>query len=70
MESLCIVRAPAAELDRLPQDAVLARQSGACGPSALVRGPEAARRLLPGAVVDPIHLDEMMQFYAGREEEA
>ena len=47
------------------QDAVLARQSGACGPSALVRGPEAARRLLPGAVVDPIHLDEMMQFYSG-----
>ena len=65
MEELAVLRCPAAELDTLPPELILARQSGTFGPSALVRSPSRVRRLLPGAVLDKISLDEMMQFYSG-----
>ena len=65
MEELAVLRCPAAELDTLPPELILARQSGTFGPSALVRSPGRVRRLLPGAVLDKISLDEMMQFYSG-----
>lgn len=65
MEELAVLRCRAAELDTLPPELILARQSGTFGPSALVRSPGRVRRLLPGAVLDKISLDEMMQFYSG-----
>lgn len=67
LEDMAVVRCGAAELDRLPGELVIARQHGSFGSSALVRRPKAVRRLLPDAVLDPASIDEMMQFYAGRD---
>ena len=69
LEELAVVRCSGRELDTLPPEQVLARQKGPMGQSALVRDPVLARRRLPGAVVDPIHLDELMQFLSGRDAE-
>ena len=67
LEELAVVRCSGADLDRLPGELVVARRQGAMGASALVRGREEARRLLPGAVVDRVSIDEMMEFYGGGE---
>ncbi len=67
LEELAVVRCSAADLNRLPAEMVVARRSGAMGSSALIRGREEVRRLLPGAVVDRVSIDEMMEFYGGGE---
>lgn len=67
MEEYCVVRCSWADLSRLPDSWVVAQQDGAFGPAALVRNPGEVRRLLPDAVVDRFSIDEMMQFYAGRD---
>ncbi len=66
LDSRAVLRCSEAELDRLPSELVLARRAGHMGTSALVREPEKVRRLLPGAVVDRLTLDELMRFYGGR----
>ena len=68
MEEFCVVRCSWADLSKLPDGWIVAQQDGAFGPSALARNPAEIRRLLPEAVVDRFSIDEMMQFYAGREE--
>ena len=70
MEEMAVLRATAAQIDALPGELVAAVRKGSFGASALVRHPQEVRRLLPGAVLDRFSIDEMMQFYAGREEEA
>ena len=71
LESTAVVRGPAQLLRQLPQDLVLVRRDGGMGGSAaLVKDAAAVRRLLPAdVVVDRISIDEMMQFYGGRNEE-
>ena len=70
MEEMAVLRAPSARIAALPKELVVATKQGSLGASALVRQPETVRRLLPGAVLDRFSIDEMMQFYAGKEEEA
>ena len=70
MEEMAVLRATAAQIDALPEELVAAVRKGDFGASALVRHPQEVRRLLPQAVLDRFSIDEMMQFYAGREEEA
>ncbi len=68
LQETAIVRCSGTQLDRLPRDLVVARQDGGLGGSAaLVRDVTQVRRLLPNAVIDRVTIDEMMQFYAGRE---
>ena len=70
MEEMAIVRAPAQVLDRLPRELVLVRRAGGLGGSAaLVQDAAAVRRMLPDVVVDQLSIDEMMQFYSGRDGE-
>ena len=69
LQETAIVRAPAVLLDRLPAELVMVRRSGAAGSAALVRDPAAVRRLLPDVVMDRTSIDEMMQFYGGRDAE-
>ena len=70
MEEMAVLRATAAQIDALPEELVAAVRNGSFGASALVRHPQKVRRLLPGAVLVRFSIDEMMHFYAGREEEA
>lgn len=67
-EEMAVARCSAAQLDALPEELVIARRRGFFGDAALVREPERVRALLPGAVVEPVGLDEMMRFYSGRDE--
>ncbi len=70
LEEMGIVRAPAAVLDRIPKELVMARRRGGMGGSAaLVRDVRVVRHLLPDVVVDKLSIDEMMQFYGGSERE-
>ncbi len=70
MEQMAVLRAPAARIAALPKELVVATKRGSLGASALVRDPRAVRRFLPEAVLDRFSIDEMMQFYAEKEEEA
>ena len=70
LQETAIVRAPEALLSRLPEELVIVRKTGGSGGSAaLVRDPGTVRRLLPDAVIDRTSIDEMMQFYGGRDAE-
>ncbi len=70
LQETAIVRAPEALLSRLPEELVMVRKTGGSGGSAaLVRDPGTVRRLLPDAVIDRTSIDEMMQFYGGRDAE-
>ena len=65
LEELAVLRCPASEMAKLPADVILARKDGPLGAAALVQDAAQVRRLLPGAVVDRVSIDEMMQFYGG-----
>lgn len=67
LESMAILRCPADDLDRLPAGCIVARRRAPMGVFALVKEPEAVRVLLPDAVLDRLTLDELMQFYSGKE---
>lgn len=69
MEDMAIVRCNSSKLDILPESYILARKTGTFGTSALVQHPKEVRRLLPEAVIDRATIDDMMQFYAGRNEQ-
>ena len=69
MEDMAVLRCPMAQIDSLPAELVIAKRSSVIGSAALVREPERVRRLLPGAVVDCASIDDMMQFYSGRDKE-
>ena len=70
LESTAVVRGPTQLLRQLPDDLVLVRRDGGIGGSAaMVKDAAAARRILPEAVIDRISIDEMMQFYGGRDAE-
>lgn len=66
MEDMAVVRGPAAKLDALPGELVIARKDGAFGASALVRDPKRVRSMMPEVVVDAADIDDMMRFYSGR----
>ena len=68
LEDMAVLRCPERMLDSLPRELVLVRQSRPAGTSALVREPERVRRALPEAVLDRLTLDELMQFYGGKQE--
>ena len=65
LEELAVLRCPVSEMAKLPADVILARKDGPLGAAALVQDAAQVRRLLPGAVVDRVSIDEMMQFYGG-----
>ena len=65
LEELAVLRCPASEMAKLPEGVILARKDGPLGAAALVQDAAQVRRLLPGAVVDRVSIDEMMQFYGG-----
>ena len=67
LEELAVLRCPASEMAKLPEGVILARKDGPLGAAALVQDAAQVRRLLPGAVVDRVSIDEMMQFYGGGE---
>ena len=70
LEEMGIVRAPAAVLEKIPKELVMAlRRGGMGGSAALVRDVRVVRHLLPDVVVDKLSIDEMMQFYGGSERE-
>lgn len=70
LEEMGIVRAPAAMLEKIPKELVMAlRRGGMGGSAALVRDVRVVRHLLPDVVVDKLSIDEMMQFYGGSERE-
>lgn len=57
-----IIKCSQADLDRLDESIVVARDSGMFGSSALVRDRRAARELLPNAVTDRASLDDIMLY--------
>ena len=67
MEDMAIVRCSKEQLDTIPERLILSRQSGSFSHAALVRHPHEVRRILPNVVMDKASIDEMMQFYAGRD---
>ena len=68
LEDMAVLRCPQKVLDALPRELVMVTQTRPAGMSALVKEPERVRRLAPGAVLDRLSLDELMQFYAGKKE--
>lgn len=63
-----LLRCPAADLDRLPAGSIIHTRKGSFGCETLVKGRDAVRALLPGAVCDPAGIDDIMRFYYGRDE--
>lgn len=57
-----IVKCSRADLERLDDSIIIARDSGAFGSSALVRDRRAAHELLPGAVTERASLDDIMLY--------
>ena len=62
-----ILRCGRAELERLPDAWKIYTRKNAFGCETLVEQPDKVRVMLPGAVCDRASMDEIMQFYAGRE---
>ena len=62
-----ILRCGRAELERLPDAWKIYTRENAFGCETLVEQPDKVRVMLPGAVCDRASMDEIMQFYAGRE---
>lgn len=66
-EQYGILRCGRAELEQLPEAWKIHTRQNAFGCETLVKQPNQVRALLPGAVCDRASMDEIMQFYAGRE---
>ena len=62
-----ILRCGRAGLERLPDAWKIYTRENAFGCETLVEQPDKVRVMLPGAVCDRASMDEIMQFYAGRE---
>lgn len=62
-----LLRCSQADLDRLPAGAAIHTVRRAFGCETLVRGRDAVRAALPGAVCDPAGIDDIMRFYSGRD---
>lgn len=69
LNELAVARCPASALDSLPADWIVARRAGAFGGAALVRHPAKVRQALPDAIVEKLSLDELMEFFSGRDRE-
>ena len=67
LEEYGVVRCSADELSRLPAGLVVAKRKGAFAMEALVKDRAEANLWLRGAVVDKASVEDIMQFYAGRE---
>lgn len=67
LEQYGVVRCSADQLSRLPSGLVVAKRQGAFALEALVKDRAEAMHWLPGAVVDKASIEDIMQFYAGRE---
>ena len=66
-EQYGILRCGRAELEQLPEAWKIHTRQNAFGCETLVKQPNQVRALLPGTVCDRASMDEIMQFYAGRE---
>ncbi len=62
-----LLRCAQADLAKLPDGAAIHTERRAFGCETLVRGREAVRAALPGAVCDPAGIDDIMRFYSGRD---
>lgn len=69
LESMAILRAPAAVINTLPRELIVAQERGQFGSAALVREPQAVRELLPKEILDRAALDDIMKFITGRDTE-
>lgn len=67
LEHFRILRCSAAQMDTLPPELILHRQQSAYSCAALVQDPKRVKALLPHAVLDGAGIDEIMQFYSGRD---
>ena len=62
-----ILRCAAAQLAALPPEVIVHTRRTEFGCETLVSDRARAARLLPGAVLDPAGIDDIMRFYSGRE---
>ena len=62
-----LLRCSRAAAERLPGEMVIHLRQNTFGCEVLVSDRDAARRLLPDAVCDPASIDDIMQFYTGRD---
>lgn len=69
LEEFGVVRCSADELGRLPAGLVVAKHKSAFAVEALVKDRREASHWLNGAVVDKASIEDIMQFYAGRDKE-
>lgn len=66
-EAFGVLKCSREKVDALPLDLVVAIRQGGFGCEALVRRPAAVRACLPGAVLDRASIEDIMQFYTGRD---
>ena len=64
-----ILRCRQEQLDTLPSDCLVSTRQTGFGCETLVKGRARVARLLPGAVLDPAGIDDIMRFYSGREQQ-
>lgn len=69
LERYGILRCSADDLDRLPAGLAVAKRKTAFAREALVKDRIEAMHWLPGAVIDKASIEDIMQFYAGRDKE-
>lgn len=67
LEEFGLLRCAPADLDRLPAGTAIHTERRAFGCETLVRGRDAVRAALPGAVCDPAGIDDIMRFYSRRD---
>ena len=64
-----LLRCSASDLEKVPSARIIHTHRGSFGCETLVKGRDAVRALLPGAVCDPAGIDDIMRFYYGRDAE-
>ena len=67
MQEYGILRCGEADLQRLAENCVIHTRRTAFGCESLVKGRAAVAAALPGAVLDPAKIDDIMRFYSGRD---
>ena len=67
MQEYGILRCGEADLQRLAESCVIHTRRTAFGCESLVKGRAAVAAALPGAVLDPAKIDDIMRFYSGRD---
>ena len=67
MQEYGILRCGEADLHHLAGNCVIHTRRTAFGCESLVKGRAAVTAALPGAVMDPAKIDDIMRFYSGRD---